>query len=114
MSRITRLAVTCLATLFALPVYSECVTPNKIGAPPNGATSTEEQMVEGQQAVKAWLAEMEKHLACLETERSALGEEITEEQDSANTQMYNAAVDSMNEVANRFNEEIRAYQAANN
>ena len=107
-------AISCFC--LALPGFA-CDYPQRADVP-NGSTASKEEMVAGQKSVKAFMAAMEEYLACLEdNEKAAIAEmtEITEEErasrDAALTKKYNAAVEEMEVVAARFNEEVRAYKA---
>lgn len=89
---------------------AEC---NRPSAPdlPDGATSDLETMVEGQKAVKAFVAGIEEYLDCLNKEGEAAAEAETPEQQLARIQEHNSAVDDMEAIAATFNEEIREYKA---
>ncbi len=91
-------------------VLAECARPQ---APqlPDGGTSDLETMVEGQKAVKAYVAETEAYLDCLNEEGAAVADEETPEQQHARVELHNQAVDDMDAVADAFNEEIREYKA---
>ncbi len=78
---------------------------------PDGATSDLEAMVEGQKAVKAYVAGTEAYLDCLNQEGEAAAEEETPEEQLARIEAHNKAVDDMEAVASSFNEEIREYKA---
>ncbi len=86
---------------------------------PDGASSTMEQMLEGQKAVKAFQAANLDYMKCLEpllnaaTAAEEAGEEGAAEQSKALTEAYNSAVSAEEEVAGQFNTEIREYKAAN-
>ncbi len=105
-----KFAVTVLLLAFSSIVAAECDRPD---APelPDGAVSDLATMVEGQKAVKAYVSETEAYLACLSAEDEAVAGEISEEEMAARVAMHNAAVDDMEAVAARFNEEIREYKA---
>jgi hypothetical protein len=87
-----------------------CTYPEEIKIP-DGATATKEEMVAGQKSVKDFMAAVETYLACLDEEEKALGEAITDEQRQVHAKRHNAAVDSMNDIAARFNEQVRAFKA---
>ncbi len=91
-------------------VLAECARPT---APqlPDGGSSDLETMVEGQKAVKAYVAETEAYLDCLNEEGAAAAEEETPEEQHARIELHNQAVDDMDAVAAAFNEEIREYKA---
>lgn len=86
---------------------------------PDGASSTMEQMLEGQKAVKVFQAANLEYMKCLEPELSAAtaaaeaGEEGAAEKYKALEEAYNGAVSAEEEVAGQFNTEIREYKAAN-
>lgn len=100
----------------------DCVNPG-IPSIPDGASSTMEQMIAGQKAVKAFQAANIEYMACLEPAlaaaeariKTASGDEkVAAENTYAETQAaYNGAVSVEEEVAGQFNAAIRAYKAAN-
>jgi hypothetical protein len=87
-----------------------CTYPEEVKIP-DGASATKEDMVAGQKSVKAYMAAVEAYLACLDEEEKALGEAVTDEQRQVHAKRHNAAVDSMSELAARFNEQVRAFKA---
>ncbi len=102
--------------LSAAPLSFACEYPQRADVP-NGATASKEEMLAGQAAVKDYMTAMETYLACIEEQEKetvASMPEITEEErasrDAALTKKYNAAVQEMELVAARFNEEVRAYK----
>ena len=90
--------------------FAECDRPTTPQLP-DGGSSDLETMVEGQKAVKAYVAETEAYLDCLTDEGAAAAEEETPEQQHARIELHNQAVDDMESLAAAFNEEIRAYKA---
>ncbi|MBE9538627.1 MAG: hypothetical protein IMF06_06055 [Proteobacteria bacterium] len=100
----------------------DCVAP---AAPtiPDGSSSTMEQMIAGQTAVKAFQAANIDYMACLEPamtaadkrlKKSSGDEKAAAEASYDETQAtYNAAVSAEEEVAGQFNAAIRVYKAAN-
>ena len=105
-----KLFVSLAMILTANLAVAECSRPT---APtlPDGATSDLETMVEGQKAVKAFVADIEAYLDCLNKEGEAVAEEEAPEQQLARIQEHNSAVDDMEKVAADFNTEIREYKA---
>ena len=89
---------------------AECSRPT---APelPDGATADMQAMVDGQKAVKAYVAGTEAYLDCLTAEDDEAGGEADPDALEARVEMHNTAVDEMDVVANEFNEEIREYKA---
>ena len=115
MNKTIRIAVATLA-FSALPALA-CDYPQRADIP-NGATASKEEMLAGQAAVKAYMSAMEEYLACIEKDEVdtlAAMQDITDEErtnrEAALTKKYNAAVEEMELLAARFNEEVRAYKA---
>lgn len=109
-----------LGSTFALA--DDCVNP-EAPAVPDGASSTMDQMIAGQKAVKAFQASNIEYMACLEPGITAAGEQMetasgdekaaAKEAYSEKEAAYNAAVSAEESVAGDFNVAIRAYKAAN-
>ena len=78
---------------------------------PDGATADLPTMVEGQKAVKTYVAGAEAYLDCLVEKEEEAGGEADPDAELARIDKHNAAVDEMDAVAAKFNEEIRAYKA---
>lgn len=101
-----------LASMLVAPgVYAECTMPDKPPVP-DGATSTEVQMVDGQSRVKAFVEAAEAYIACLDQEARQAGDTDTPEAAAARVAAHNNAVDQMTAVADSFNSEIREWKAA--
>ena len=105
-----KLVLTAFLLAFSSISFAECVHPV---APvlPDGEVADLATMVEGQKAVKTYVAEAEAYLECLTAEGEAAGEEVSEEERASRMNEHNAAVDEMEAVANTFNEELREYKA---
>jgi hypothetical protein len=93
-------------------VAAACENPAAV-AMPDGKTSTMEQMLAAQAQVKAYQAAMNEFLACIDSELAAEGEQAPEEFKSLMVSRHNAAVSEMEGVAAAFNEQLKAYRAAN-
>jgi hypothetical protein len=90
-----------------------CEYPPTAPAIPDGRTATSEQMVDAQKAVKEYVSKMEAYIACLDTEATSTGDEPpTEAQQHIHVQKHNAAVDEMQNVADKYNAEVRAFKSA--
>ena len=118
-----KLTVLAAGLLFTAGAAAEDCTAPEAPTLPNGETSTMEDMLGGQKAVKAFQAANLEYMSCLEArftaaqaaaksgsdeEKSAAQATYTEAMDA-----YNAAVTKEEEVAGQFNTEIREYNAAN-
>jgi len=118
-----KLSVFVAGLLFTAGAAAEDCTSPEAPTLPDGASSSMEQMLEGQKAVKAFQAANLEYMGCLEArftaaqeaaksgsddEKAAAQDNYTEAMDA-----YNAAVTREEEVAGQFNTEIREYKAAN-
>ena len=103
----------------------DCVKPDSPELP-NGASASMEEMLAGQQAVKAFQTDNLEYMGCLEKRFTAVktsieegeikkGEalEAAQAEYSEAVDAYNKAVSMEEEVAGQFNTEIREYKAAN-
>lgn len=79
---------------------------------PDGSTATEAQMSAANAAVREYMAAVESYLACMDDEEKALGDAVTDEQKKVHTAKHNAAVDALNAVAARYNEQVQAFKKA--
>ncbi len=100
---------------FAFTAEAACEYPASIKVP-DGGKATKDEMIAGQQAVKQYMADMDAYLACLDKENAvaaAEGEdpEIAAQREALHVKRHNAAVEAMEGVAARFNEQVRAYKA---
>lgn len=112
MLRTSQLIIVMAATLYFSQAYAACSQPAAARIP-DGATATSEEMVEAQTYVKQYIAEMELFLACLDQQEAELDEPPTEEQTQEHTRLHNGAVDAMEALAAKFNDQVQAYKKAN-
>ena len=113
MLRINQLLIAGLATMVTPVIQAECFLPEDV-AIPDGTLSTYEEMSDSQVFVKEYMAEMETYLECLAQESPAESDaQINIEAASLQIQQRHAAIDAMEFVAARFNEQVRAYKKVN-
>jgi len=113
----------CFAVLaaIALPAtaLADCAYPKALGKLPDGTSATREDMVAGKKAVDAYNAAMNTYLDCLKTEHDAALAKAdpapTDEQKKMLTTRWtkqnDAAVDELQDAADRFNEQLRVFKA---
>jgi len=101
-----------LIALFSMQAQAACTYPQDVQMP-DGTVASEAEMLDGQTLVKQYMADMESYLDCIDAEAGAREEEQTPEQMALDTKRYNAAVDAMELVAAQFNDQVRAFKAAN-
>lgn len=111
MKALTSWLATTIASGYAFAAAA-CENPAAIVIP-DGKSSTMEQMLAAQAQVKAYQAAMTEFLACIDSDLEAQGEKAPEEFKSLMVSRHNAAVAEMEGVAAAFNDQIKAYRAAN-
>jgi hypothetical protein len=103
--------------IFALPAHADCTYPAAPTHIPDGATATLDEMVAAQKAVKAFDQQITEYTSCIKLEEAAQlkGDKLTEDQKKAiqaqQAAKNNAAVDADQALADRLNEQIRAFKA---
>jgi hypothetical protein len=112
MRALTSLLVAAVATGCSFAASAACESPAAV-AIPDGKTSTMEQMLAAQGQVKAYQAAMNEFLACIVAELDAQGPEAPQEFKSLMGTRHDTAVTEMEAVAAAFNDQIKAYRAAN-
>ena len=115
----SRLPIVTVALLVFNSAAAECVLPEEITVP-DGLVSSYEEMRDGQTFVKAYMAEMEAYLDCLEQQKAELDKEAQPTDpgsrllaDEEHLEQRTAAIDAMEAVAAQFNEQVRAFKIAN-
>jgi len=78
---------------------------------PSGAEASEAALAESGAAVRDYQVAMQDSLACIEDVIASLGDEITPEQDSGLTALYNNGVEQLTMIAESFNSQVRAFKA---
>lgn len=116
MNTTSSIAIASAFLFFAASAFA-CDYPKRAKVP-IGATATTEEMLAGQKSVKAYMVAMDEYLACIDPqEKDAVATLVDSSDDelarreAAITKKYNAAVEEMEIIAARFNEEVRAYKA---
>jgi hypothetical protein len=111
MNKVTSVLLATLLSGYGVAAVA-CEAPAPV-AMPDGATATREQMLAAQQEVRAYQAAMNEFVACIDSELAGEGEQAPEEFKSLMVSRHNAAVTEMEGVAAAFNEQLRAFRAAN-
>lgn len=97
---------------------AECVYPKAPSSIPDGTTASEQEMIDGMKAVKAYNEEVTGYLNCLDMEMQAridaAGAEAPADQiaqiKAIQAKRHNAAVEELEANAARFNEQVKAYK----
>jgi hypothetical protein len=121
------IAIASTAVLSAGTAYADCSYPTPPDHIPDGNTATLQDMVEAQKAVKEYDKAINAYVACIQLERNDAvgkiakpGEKPTADQKRAmddmervEVQKHNAAIDQLQSVADRFNEQVKVYKSKN-
>jgi hypothetical protein len=105
--------------LSAASAQAACIYPKAPASIPDGATATEQQMLEGMQTVKEYNAKVSAYLSCLDMEMQAridaAGAEAPADQlaqiRAITAKRHNAAVEELESHAARFNEQVKTFKA---
>jgi hypothetical protein len=98
---------------------ADCSYPRAPDRIPDGSTASLDQMKTAKTAVEKYNKDMEAYLSCIKLEYddqvakqgSALSEDQKKQMATMHAQKNDAAVDELQSVAARFNEQVRAYKA---
>ena len=117
----------CLAVYLLLlgvaAAHADCVYPQAPQQLPNGATATKDEMLAAQAAIKEYSnAVQEVYLPCLEAAKAetiatldATSPEFANQKmlvEAMHAKKHNAALDELQATADRWSEEIKAFNAA--
>ena len=113
------LAIAFTTALSAGTAYADCPYPAAPANLPDGRTATMEEMVAGQKVVKEYDAAIKGYVDCIDKELDASiakgGDSLKPQQKSdmqkVEAQKHNAAIDQLQSVADRFNEQVKIYKA---
>ena len=112
-------AMALTAALTAAPVHADCPYPAAPDKLPNGSSATLEEMVAGQKAVRAYDKAINDYVSCIDHELDEAikkgGEQLKAQQKTdmqhVEAQKHNAAIDQLQSVADRFNEQVKVFKA---
>jgi hypothetical protein len=117
-----RLSIAALLLAPGLAAHAACVYPQAPQKIPNGATATKDELVAANSQVKEYVKAVEgTYLPCLDQDKDAAiaaldpaDPEFAAKKasiEAIHAKKYNAAVDEEAAVADRMNQEIKAYKA---
>jgi len=113
------LGLTLLAAAFSVPAMADCSYPKAPTKIPDGNVAALEEMVAAKKSVEGYNKEMDAYLACIKLEQDGAvekgGASLSEDQKKQIAAIYaqknDAAVDELQGIAARLNEQIRVYKA---
>jgi hypothetical protein len=111
-----------LALGAAVSAHATCTYPSAPAAPPDGATATKDQMIAAKHDFDRYNGEMNSYLDCLKLEMDAATpkdpkkltsdeKKKADEQQKVLVQKNNAAVDELQAVVGKFNEQLKHFKA---
>ena len=103
----------------AATANADCVYPRAPDRIPDGSTASLDDMKAAKGQVEKYNKDMEAYLSCIKLEHddvvakqgSALSEDQKKQIATMHAQKNDAAVDELQAVASRFNDQVRAYKA---
>ena len=102
------LLVAALAYAASLPAHADCELPPAPSKIPDGNTASQQEMVTAMNTLKEYNGDVETYTKCLEFEAKQNRLSKTDEE-----RMHNNAVDTLQKVAAKFNEQVRTFKAKN-
>ena len=113
-------ALLLVGALAGSQAFAACDYPIAPGKFPDGQQATKEEMITAKHAVEKYNTDIDAYLACIKTEfdaKVAASPDATADQkaemEKVQLQKHNAAVEEVTAVAERFNEQLRAWKAKN-
>jgi hypothetical protein len=112
------LAPALIAAFTAGPAYADCSYPPAPAKLPDGASATLEEMVAGQKTVKDYDKAIKEYVDCIDKELeekiAKAGDQLKPQQKAdmqkVEAQKHNAAIDQLQSVADRFNEQVKVFK----
>lgn len=77
---------------------------------PNGLRASKDEMITAQKSMKAYLADGDGYIECLQELERSWGDTATDEQKAVIVLFHNKMIDDMESVAELFNAAVRAYK----
>ena len=113
MKSIISLGLLVVSFGYAQLAIADCNYPKMNVDIPDGSKATMEDMVAAQSSFKAYNADMDSYLKCLDDELALVSEELDIYPDikKANNLKYDAAVDVLTQAADEWNQAVRDYKA---
>lgn len=101
-----------MAIFLARAAFAACEMPSLVTSIPDGATATEEQLLAVQERIRAYVAAMDRYIACQNEEMSQSGPDASSEYLVLMTNRIEAAREEVDTIATRFNDQVDAFRAA--
>ena len=106
MNRVRKMCFALIVGGFALPAMADCTAPVAPTKIPDGTTAAEAEMVAAMQTLKRYDTDVNTYVKCLEFE--AKQNRLSREEQA---RRHNQAMDSLTQMAAKFNEQVRIFKA---
>ena len=112
-----RLTLALIALAASGAAQATCIYPRAPEKVPDGATASYEEMVAAQKVVQQFNEDINAYNSCLDLEMATLEKSGTYDENrlqelrAIQAKKNNAAVDEVQSLADRFNEQLRAFKA---
>jgi hypothetical protein len=117
MNTISKIGISCLLSL-AAPLVLACDYPERPSIP-DGATASKDELLAAKEGVNAYLAGVDEYLTCIEDAEKATVAELEDpdpddlkRRDDMLSKKFDAANDEKAMVGEEFNQQVRAFNAA--
>lgn len=106
MIRIKFYAAVAVALVISMPALADCTLPPPPSKIPNGSTASEQEMLAAMNTLKEYNGDVNVYLKCLdyEVKQNRMPASV---RDAKN----NSAVTELQTVADKFNQQVRAFKA---
>ena len=106
MHRMTLCAALAAAILTSLTAFADCTLPPPPSKIPNGSTASEQDMIAAMNTLKEYNGDVTVYLKCLdyEVKQNRMAANV---RDSKN----NSAVAELQSIADKFNQQVRAFKS---
>lgn len=100
-----------LLALIAPHAFAACEMPSMVSIP-DGARASEQELLVVQDSVKAYVAAMDRYIACQNEELRAAGDNATADYLYQMSMRIESARKEVDAVAGRFNDQVEAFRSA--
>jgi hypothetical protein len=90
----------------SLPAHADCVLPPAPSKIPDGTSASKEEMVTAMNTLKEYNGDVDTYMKCLDFEAKQNRLSHSDEE-----RMHNTAVETLQKVAAKFNEQVRTFKA---
>jgi hypothetical protein len=100
------LLAVALAYAASLPAHADCVLPPAPSKIPDGNTASQQEMLQAMNTLKEYNGDVDTYLKCLDFEAKQNRLSSSDQE-----KMHNNAVDTLQKVASKFNEQVRTFKS---